>query len=68
MQKTIAKLTLLQHGLMREAQALDEMNLDSKKSKKKSNLEDQMEEDGKAFDEEEETINRIGKVIYHSKI
>ena len=67
MQKTIAKLTLLQHGLMREAQALDEMNLDSKKSKKSDNLEDQMEEDGKASDKEDDTINRIGKLIYHLK-
>ena len=67
MQKTIAKLTLLQHGLMREAQALDEMNLDSKKSKKTDNLEDQMEEDGKESDKEDDTINRIGKLIYHSK-
>ncbi|KAG2223195.1 hypothetical protein INT45_011541 [Circinella minor] len=63
MQKTIAKLTLLQHGLMREAQALDEMNLDSKKLKKTDNLEDQMEEDGKASDKEDDTINRIDSYV-----
>ena len=62
MKKTIAKLTLLQHGLIREARALDEMYVDTKVQKKKEEtLEDKMEEDAKEAANADRTIERIGK-------
>lgn len=64
-QKVVAKLKLLQHGLIREAQALDD-ELGTKKKEKKpdsDNLEDRMEEEGKALDIEDELIDGIGKVL-----
>lgn len=61
MKKTIAKLHLLQHGLIREAQALDEMHMGGAKKGDEDNLEDKMETDGLAKDKEEDYIARIGK-------
>lgn len=58
-------MKLLQHGLIREAQALDD-ELGTKKKEKKpesDNLEDRMEEEGKALDIEDELIDGIGKVL-----
>ena len=63
MKKMTAKLHLLQHGLIREAQALDEMHMGNAKKgdNNDDNLEDKMELDGLAKDHEEDYLDRIGK-------
>lgn len=61
MKKMTAKLHLLQHGLIREAQALDDMNMDGAKKGDEDNLEDKMETDGLAKDHEEDYMARVGK-------
>ncbi|KAI9488674.1 hypothetical protein BDB00DRAFT_877143 [Zychaea mexicana] len=68
MHKTVAKLTLLQHGLIREAQALDEMNVESKKTGKKSKdgehtLEDEVEVNGKEAEEADKALDRMDKYV-----
>ncbi|KAI9310913.1 hypothetical protein BX666DRAFT_2032405 [Dichotomocladium elegans] len=68
MKLVIAKLKLLQHGLIREAQDLD--NYENFSAKKKDSqgtedktLEDKMEEDGLAMDASEEYLASIDKYV-----
>lgn len=60
MKKVTAKLHLLQHGLIREAQALEEMQMGGPKKSDEDNLEDKMETEGLAKDHEEDYIARVG--------
>ncbi|CDH49468.1 dna-directed rna polymerase i complex largesubunit nuc1 [Lichtheimia corymbifera JMRC:FSU:9682] len=63
MKKMTAKLHLLQHGLIREAQALDDMNMDGAKKGDEDNLEDKMETDGLAKDHEEDYMARVDNYV-----
>ncbi|KAI8067394.1 hypothetical protein BDF21DRAFT_496279 [Thamnidium elegans] len=65
MKRLTAQLTLLQHGLIREAQALDEIYFNSKKANKKDeeNLEDRMEETSLVLSSAEDYIDYIDEFV-----
>ncbi|KAI9472443.1 MAG: hypothetical protein EXX96DRAFT_584119 [Benjaminiella poitrasii] len=65
MKKFIGQLKLLQHGMVQEAQALDEVLYNDKKSKAKDedNLEDKMEEDSMLLANAEEYISFIDTYV-----
>lgn len=65
MKKLTAQMKLLQHGLIREAQALDEIYFNGKKSNKKDeeNLEDKMEESSLVLASAEDYIDHIDNFV-----
>jgi hypothetical protein len=60
--KTIAKLKLLQRGLIREAQRIDDFNIRAKKSKNadEDEIADVLEEEQEGSETAEEFMERIG--------
>ncbi|KAK4517294.1 uncharacterized protein ATC70_000628 [Mucor velutinosus] len=70
MKKYIGQLTLLQHGMIREAQALDEVYFSNKKAAKSSKdeetLEDKMEEDSLLLANAEDYIDYIDTFVKNS--
>ncbi|KAI8356090.1 hypothetical protein EDC96DRAFT_609602 [Choanephora cucurbitarum] len=69
MKRFSGQLKLLQHGLIREAQALDEVYFDQKKVKKEKEdetLEDKMEEDSLLMSNAEEYIDYIDNFVKSS--
>ncbi|KAI8373798.1 hypothetical protein BD560DRAFT_488983 [Blakeslea trispora] len=69
MKRFSGQLKLLQHGLIREAQALDEIYFDQKKVKKEKEdetLEDKMEEDSLLLSNAEEYIDYIDTFVKNS--
>ncbi|KAI8888789.1 beta and beta-prime subunits of DNA dependent RNA-polymerase [Backusella circina FSU 941] len=68
MKKVTAQLKLLQHGMINEAQALDEVLLISKKKEKKASnedetMEDRVEEASQAYSDANEYIDYLDKYV-----
>jgi hypothetical protein len=62
--KAIAKLKLLQRGLIREAQRIDDFNIRAKKSKNadEDDIADVLEEEQEGSETAEQFMERIGKL------